>query len=190
MNALDLFILNNVNKFYCPFLDNTVHFFCFISDNGELWILITITLAVFKSSRKYVIPLIFLIICTMLANNILKDIFARPRPFNLFNNLRIIEDSSNSFSFPSSHSSVACAFWGFLHFLNFKFKWFIFPLAFGITLSRIYLNLHFFTDVIAGIFLGLLLSFLAAYLVKRNSFHVLKRSLKSIMSFIFKYTDS
>ena len=171
VNALDLFVINNVDELYCPFLDNIAHFLSFISDDGELWIFIIVLLSVFKSSRKYTIPLIILLLCTMLiTNNILKDIFDRPRPFHLFSNLRIIAESSNTFSFPSSHSSVASAFWGFLHFVNFKFRWFIFPLALCIALSRIYLNLHFFTDVIGGIFLGLLLSFLATYLVRRKYF--------------------
>ena len=76
VNALDLFVINNVDELYCPFLDNTAHFLSFISDDGELWILIIVLLSVFKSSRKYAIPLIILLLCTMLiTNNILKDIF-------------------------------------------------------------------------------------------------------------------
>jgi len=88
-----------------------------------------------------------------------KDIIHRDRP----NILRLIE--IGGFSFPSGHSMVSMSFYGFLiylYFINYKTRWkypitsllAIFILLIG--LSRIYLGVHYASDVLGGFFLGIL----------------------------------
>lgn len=87
-------------------------------------------------------------------NQILKRIVQRPRPTEY----RLIEE--NGYSFPSGHSMVSAAFYGFLIYLIFKnvknkrIKWisisFLGILISLIGISRIYLGVHYTSDVMAG----------------------------------------
>lgn len=98
-------------------------------------------------------------------NYLLKNILQRPRP----EGFRIIEE--RGFSFPSGHSMVSMAFYGFLIYLIFKNvdnKYiklisisFLACLVVLIGLSRIYLGVHYFSDVIAGFFVAI--SYLVVY---------------------------
>ena len=91
---------------------------------------------------------------------IFKNVIMRERPV-----ISLIEKPSD-FSFPSGHTMCSIAFYGFVVYLllknvkNYFLKWliiFIFAmLVIFIGISRIYLNVHYFTDVIAGLILGLI----------------------------------
>ncbi len=92
--------------------------------------------------------------CSGLLNQILKRIVQRPRPTEY----RLIEE--NGYSFPSGHSMVSAAFYGFFIYLIFKnvknkyIKWgsisFLSILIILIGISRIYLGVHYTSDVMAG----------------------------------------
>ena len=94
-----------------------------------------------------------------LLNQILKRLVQRPRPTEY----RLIEE--NGYSFPSGHSMVSAAFYGFFIYLIFKnvknkrVKWlsisFLSVLIFLIGISRIYLGVHYTSDVIAGFVISL-----------------------------------
>ena len=92
--------------------------------------------------------------CSGLLNQILKRIVQRPRPTEY----RLIEE--NGYSFPSGHSMVSATFYGFFIYLIFKnvknkyIKWssisFLSLLIILIGISRIYLGVHYTSDVMAG----------------------------------------
>ena len=98
-----------------------------------------------------------------LINQLLKHIIRRPRP----NILRLVEESG--YSFPSGHSMVSMTFYGIIIYLVYKnvndkyLKWLLITLLslliLAIGFSRIYVGVHYFTDVVGGFLLGL------AYLV-------------------------
>ena len=136
-----------------PFL--TSLFKC-ITHFGGAFVLssVTILCIIFVKNKKYkcVIPINLGLI--VFFNIVLKNFFERPRPYNL----RIIEESG--FSFPSGHSMASMAFYGYLIYLiftNVKDKKIrnilcisLGILVFLIGLSRIYLGVHYTSDVIAG----------------------------------------
>ncbi len=107
-----------------------------------------------------------LITSTIITTLILKNIVKRPRPFtnDMFISFwqEVGSVSANSFSFPSGHSSAifAICFTLFLYF-NKKYSFVFLLIALIIAFSRVYLFVHYATDVIAGILIGIFSSLLS-----------------------------
>lgn len=109
------------------------------------------------------------IVCNLgiitILNQLLKRILQRPRP----EKFRIIHESG--YSFPSGHSMVSMAFYGFLIYLIYKnvknkyLKWTLITilglLIISIGISRIYLGVHYTSDVLAGFLISI--SYLIIY---------------------------
>lgn len=127
---------------------------------GAIWLLLLIILSliVFKNKKIKIALVLNLIIATAL-NFILKNIVQRPRPTEF----RIIEETG--YSFPSGHSMVSMAFYGYLIYLTYKYiknKYLKFGiitllslLIISIGISRIYLGVHYTSDVIAGFLISI-----------------------------------
>lgn len=106
-----------------------------------------------KNKRNSYLALVSLV-TIFLINNFLKFLVHRPRP----SGYNLIEESY--YSFPSGHSMVSTAFYGFMIYLIYKniknknLKWFLISLIFLsiilICISRIYLGVHYLSDTIAG----------------------------------------
>ena len=116
-------------------------------------ILISLLSFVIKNKKISICILSNLVIVTLL-NQLFKFIFERPRPTEY----RIITETG--YSFPSGHSMVSMAFYGFIIYLIYKnvnnkyIKWLVISilslLIVSIGISRIYLGVHYTSDVIAG----------------------------------------
>ena len=116
--------------------------------------IITSTILIINKKKLMGILLLVNLACSALLNQILKRIVQRPRPTEY----RLIEESG--YSFPSGHSMISTAFYGFLIYLIFKnvknkyVKWtsiiFLSILIALIGISRIYLGVHYTSDVMAG----------------------------------------
>ena len=134
--------------------------------------LVVVAIFWFWKKKEYIIPFLVVIIGGQLSGSIFKRIFARARPLNSVYH-------EDSFSFPSGHAIIAVVFYGFLMYFiwkNVADKFWrntfliigaIVILAIGF--SRIYLGLHYFTDVLGGYILGALWLGLGIYLHKRNN---------------------
>ncbi len=148
-----------------PFLDFLSPVLSFLGEIGWFWIALTLVLLLFKKTRKtglYMAAAI--IIGTILANGILKPAIARIRPWvylelyhpehppiEFLNGIVIPKD----YSFPSGHTtnSIEAAFALFLG--NKKLGIPALVLAVGIAFSRLYLYMHYLTDVLGGIVIGI-----------------------------------
>lgn len=114
-----------------------------------------ILLFALKNKKNKILMTSNLVIITLL-NQLLKCVFRRLRPIN-----GIISESG--YSFPSGHSMVSMAFYGFLIYLlyksNFKYKnifiGLLIVLILLIGISRIYLGVHYPTDVFGGFLLSI-----------------------------------
>ena len=159
-----------VKNLRSDFLTPIMKFFTFL---GSSYVIITVTILtifLFKNKRKGIFVSINLIL-VVLINQLLKFAIQRDRPFGV---AIMIE---KGFSFPSGHSMVSTAFYGFLIYLvyrycqNNKLKYsFIFGLScliFLIGISRVYLGVHYMSDVVAGFFLSIAYLILYIRIVNR-----------------------
>ena len=128
---------------------------------GPLFIIIlTVIILVVCKDKKYKAYIVLNLFTVTIINQILKFIIKRPRPDELF---RLIKE--DGYSFPSGHSMVSMAFYGLLIYFaytkiqNKKLKWatciILSLLILTIGTSRIYLGVHYASDVIGGFLLSI-----------------------------------
>ncbi|WP_192823434.1 phosphatase PAP2 family protein [Rufibacter sp. LB8] len=125
---------------------------------------------IFKRWRFYSIKIIAIAATTTLFNQTMKLFFSRPRPATA-----LIEQ--NGLSFPSGHAMIGGAFWGLLVYLvwtNVRPLWLRWVISgvlaiwiFLIGFSRVYLNVHYASDVLAGWAAGFFWLVIALYLLKK-----------------------
>lgn len=164
--------------------NNFVGFFTSLGDGGYIWLIIAAVLLCFKKTRvSALVMMISLAVGAIINDTILKEIFARPRPFSVNEDFKIFIESvgyelPSGFSFPSGHtfSSFNCAV--VLTLFNKKMGYFTIPLATLIGLSRIFMCVHYPTDVLAGAVCGILtaLAVYALYLLVVRKIVAFKRN--------------
>ncbi len=134
--------------------------------------------AVIVKDKKY-FKIFFLVnLCGLILNNIVKILVHRPRPVNT-----MLMSVETSYSFPSSHAMMSVVFYGLLIYYILKFVnkkklrfflvSFISAVVVFIGISRIYLGVHYATDVLAGYILGLI------YLILTIKFFISKNDTKN-----------
>lgn len=131
-----------------------------LGDFGIFWILLTIVLLIPKKTRKAgVASALALIIGTLITNVAIKNVVARVRPYEVIQELELMIEKQKDFSFPSGHTCVsfASAFAIYKCKEVFPKKWRIaaMVLATLIALSRLYVGVHYPTDVLGGLIVGL-----------------------------------
>lgn len=132
-----------------------------LADAGIAWIILGVLLLFFKKTRRGgLIALLCLAGAWLINDFVLKELFARVRPYDAIEGLSIIVRPESSFSFPSGHTnaSFASAF-GLTAAFGKKGAWSYIPAAL-IGFSRCYVGVHYLTDVLAGAAVGTLVAFL------------------------------
>lgn len=150
-----------------PFLNPIVIFITSLGDGGFVWILATIALLIPKKTRKIGYMSALALLGSLLINNtLIKNLVARPRPYTVLSELQILIPKPGEYSFPSGHTSSSFAAAAvFYRQLPKKFGVPAITLAVLIGLSRLYVGVHYPTDVLAGAVMGIVLSYLAEALV-------------------------
>lgn len=172
INLIDENIYNLIMNLRNERITAVIMFISFLGSSISLIILsiAQIFLNKDKKDAKFItLNLIFI----FLLNRLLKLIIARPRP----SVLSLVQE--NGYSFPSGHAMVSMAFYGFIIYLinmNIKNKKIKYPiiiiltiLIFLIGISRIYLGVHYATDIIGGFVIGFIyLLFFIKYVYKQK----------------------
>ena len=139
------------------FLNPIVTAITSLGNAGIFWIILTLVLLVFKKTRRIGLCCAFALIIDVLAVNVvLKPLVARARPYAVLEIIVPLGHLSRDFSFPSGHSaaSFACA-WALYKTAPRKYGVCALVLATLIALSRLYVGVHYPTDVIGGILIGI-----------------------------------
>ena len=163
-------ILDAIQKYFSGnFMDNIMSKISSLGNAGIIWIILTIILLLNKRTRKYGYTSgISLIIMLFTGNIFIKNIVCRLRPFQIREYINLIINPPFDTSYPSVHTYASFAFATALLCCNKKLGIPAMVLACLISFSRLYLYVHFPTDVIASIILGITTGVLSYYIVNHK----------------------
>ncbi len=146
------------------FLDPVVVFYTHLGDAGLLWSGISLVMICFPRTRRAgILSLAALALGGILTNVTLKQMVARVRPWHTVDGLTFLVRETDPNSFPSGHTCAAFAVAG-VWFRTLPKRWMRVTgmvMAVLMGLSRLYVGVHFPSDVLAGAVVGLLASWLA-----------------------------
>ena len=171
---MDLQILHwvNDNLHGSAFFNKFVYIFSFLGEIGAVWIVIGILLLCFKRTRRAgVIYAVCLVLDALIVNLLIKNLVQRPRPYvedaTLLNFLEQIGARlPGEYSFPSGHAAVSFAGATALTLLFGKRGAWFYILAVLISLSRIFLLVHYPSDVLCGAIFGTACAFLGYWICR------------------------
>lgn len=177
LQAYELGILNAIQKIRTDSLDS---FMVTITSLGNMSILWFSLILVFLTTRRYKeigkIILISFILNLILVNIILKISVGRPRPYEVVNFTNLLINHLSDNSFPSGHTSYAASFATIIILLakSQALKSYIGTIAILIAFSRLYLYVHYPTDVLAGAIIGVLLAIAAIKIYQSKTYGYIK----------------
>lgn len=136
----------------------------FLGNVGWFWIVASLILLIPKKTRMIgLTALIAIAIGALITNVCLKNIVARTRPYEVVDGLTRLIEAQHDYSFPSGHTCVSFAAAGvyFSMFSKRFWAWSSIVLATLIMFSRLYVGVHYPTDVLAGLLAGIFAAWLA-----------------------------
>ena len=181
--GFDLPILDWIaSHLWGPVLDAVMPAITALGDAGIFWMVLAVVLMLFKPTRRTGIGIgLALLMGLLLCNLTLKPLCQRPRPYDyqyeVFGKLiPLIIEQQHDFSFPSGHTIASFEAAGVIVLNNKKWGIASLVLASLIAFSRLYLYVHYPTDVLASVVLGFALAFLGNWISRRIPDRYLFRS--------------
>ncbi len=146
-----------------------------LGDNGTIWIALAVLLMVLPKNRRVGVACAISLLLTFLTVNVgIKNIVARVRPYEAIEGLTRLVPAESSFSFPSGHAAHAFAVGVIvLIMLPKKVGIPVFSLSVLISLSRLYVGVHYPTDVLCGAIIGTAMALISVFIVSEiiDKFH-------------------
>ncbi|NCB52989.1 MAG: phosphatase PAP2 family protein [Clostridia bacterium] len=161
-----LFVQENIR---CAFLDPVMTLFSFIGNAGILWISLGAILLSLKGYRVTGFDMLLaLAMCAAINNLVIKELVMRARPYDTIAGLTTVIAPLSSWSFPSGHASSSFASAYALGKSRGGKWWLLYIPAALIALSRVYVGVHYLSDIAGGALVGTAVSIGVYYL--RNRF--------------------
>ena len=173
--SFDLPILDWIaENLYCKALDVIMPLITMLGDAGIFWIAIAVALLIFPKTRKIGLSMgAALLIGLVVCNLTLKPLMARIRPYDyqlehFGKQITLLVATPHDYSFPSGHTLAS--FEAAIALTIYNRKWGIpaIVLAAVIAFSRLYLYVHYPTDVLFSLLISVGIAFLASWLVKKG----------------------
>lgn len=130
-------------------------FFSTIGSGGLIWIAASIVMMITKKYRRAgILVLICLSVCWVLNDLVIKNLIQRPRPYLTLTELKALVPLRTDFSFPSGHTSTSFASaYAITRAIGKRGAW-AYAVAALIGISRVYIGMHYPTDVLGGMLFG------------------------------------
>ncbi|MGC4020190.1 MAG: phosphatase PAP2 family protein [Muricomes sp.] len=177
MLFIDFAILNFIHN-HCrtAWLDVLMPVITKLGDSGAIWIALAVGLLISRKYRKTGLVLCCaLVLDIIVCNGILKPFVARIRPCDVNTTVQLLIPRPTDYSFPSGHTAAAFAAVSGLYFTRQKLWVPALILAVMIAFSRLYLYVHYPSDVAAGILLGSIFGFIGYKLADTISYKMQRR---------------
>jgi membrane-associated phospholipid phosphatase len=176
LHLFELDLIKHLQLIRTPILDK---FFLFLNLFDTFYFpLILIPIVWMVNNWKWGLKLLYLIILSYIVNEFAKNIFGQPRPYNLDHNVGLV--FFKSYGFPSGAVQSATIYAGLLisYLKNKKLAWISsINIIFWLGLSRVYLGVHFISDLVGGFILGFLVILLFNYFSPKAQIFLSKRSI-------------
>lgn len=176
--GIELDLLNAIQTIHTPALDNIMCGITRLGNGGVFWLSLGLLLLLKPSKvRAGLILFIAIGLEVLLCNGLLKHLFCRVRPCDVNTAIQLLIARPKDYSFPSGHTAVSFAAVAAFYFSGEKLLWklALIPAAL-IAFSRMYLYVHYPTDILGGTLLGCLCGYMAYRLAK--GLHMEKKQVK------------
>ena len=170
IKPIDEFVYKIIISFKCDVLTEILKFITFLANTKTIVVFNVILVLFILFTKKTKLLLVTISSITSgITNKLIKHIFKRPRPTGL----KLI--SQGGYSFPSGHTMISFLFYGMIIYLLYKhkvkyYKVFITLLAILmiiVMISRIYLGVHYFSDIVGGACVGIIILSILISLYKK-----------------------
>lgn len=152
---MDWHILYFLQDRHTPFLDGLMPALSLSATGGAVWIVLAVLLALYRPTRQLGCTVgLALLLMHLSCNELLKPLIMRDRPCWIDPSVPLLVPRPSDYSFPSGHTAASFAAAGVLLLERVRFAWPALLLAVGIAFSRLYVFVHFPTDVLGGVVLG------------------------------------
>ena len=152
---------------HTPFLDNLMPIITRLGNRGILWIIIAV---IFLCTKKYrttgIIMLSSLAISSLIGNDIIKPLIGRERPYVYREGYQLLIPPPQGFSFPSGHTISSFTASTVIFLRHRKIGTVALCIAALIAFSRLYLYVHFPSDVLGGLIMGVLIGILCSHMFR------------------------
>ena len=156
--SIELNILDWFQTLHTPFLDKLMVFITSLGNAGIIWIVMTIVFLLIPKMRKTgAVMAVALIIDLLLCNVILKNLVARTRPYDVNTGVQLLVSRLHDYSFPSGHTLSSFVAATIIMHSDRRMGIAAYVFASIIAFSRLYLYVHFPTDILAGALLGIII---------------------------------
>ena len=167
----DFRILNWIQEYLrCEFLDQIIPVFTSLGEKGWFFILAAIIMLCIPKYRKWGLSLGLALLFGLLFGNLLiKNIVARTRPYDMVEEIVLLVNPLSDYSFPSGHTMAAFEFFAVVCMMPIKKRYKVLAgvLAFTMAFSRLYLYVHFPSDVLVGMLLGTLFGLMGVFIANK-----------------------
>lgn len=167
--GIELHILDAIQSIRTPIGDVLMPLISKLGDAGAIWILLAVILIIIPKTRKSgAILAAALLVDLILCNGLLKNLVRRVRPCDVNTSVQLLIARPHDFSFPSGHTAASFAAVAALFFAGEKKMWGpALVLAVLIAFSRMYLYVHYPTDILGGMIVGIASGYIGYLIVDR-----------------------
>ncbi|WP_085832748.1 phosphatase PAP2 family protein [Clostridium merdae] len=157
IQAIDIKLLRLIQRrMRCSLFDAIMPYISLVGNVGAVWATVMVLFFMMPRYREAGVVLFFVLAaCGVLTNFVLKPLVARPRPCHTYTDVKLLLSCPTDYSFPSGHTMSSFGAALIIFYANHAMGIAAFVFAFLIAFSRLYLFVHYPSDVLTGVVLGL-----------------------------------